>query len=78
MNRCDRKVDMAVAGCLSGAGVAAAGAAARNCPPEKADASPPLARLRYPANRLANVSDLKPDEEALQVLSGHRARRASC
>ena len=77
MKRCDRKVDIGRRWFLSGAGVAAAGAAAATVMPQKADASPQLARLRYPANRLANVSDLKPnaplqvaypDEEAPGVL----------
>ena len=61
MNRCDRKVDIGRRQFLSGAGVAAAGAAAATVVPGKAAASPQLARLTYPSNRLANVSDLKPD-----------------
>ena len=66
MNRCDRKVDIGRRWFLSGAGVAAAGAAAATVIPQRADASPPLARLSYPANRLANVGDLKPNT-AFQV-----------
>jgi arsenite oxidase small subunit len=66
MNRCDRKVDIGRRWFLSGAGVAAAGAAAAAVVPQKAEASPQLARLSYPANRLANVTDLKPNA-ALQV-----------
>ena len=61
MNRCDRKVDIGRRWFLSGAGVAAAGAAAAAVVPQKAEASPSLARLNYPANRLANVGDLKPN-----------------
>ncbi len=66
MNRCDRKVDIGRRWFLSGAGVAAAGAAAAAVVPQRAQAAPQLARLTYPASRLANVSDLKPNT-ALQV-----------
>ena len=61
MNRCDRKVDIGRRWFLSGAGVAAAGAAAAAVVPQRAEAAAPLARLTYPANRLANVSELKPN-----------------
>ena len=61
MKRCDRKVEIGRRQFLSGAGVAAAGAAAATVAPQKAAASPQLARLSYPSNRLANVSDLKAD-----------------
>lgn len=61
MNRCDRKVDIGRRWFLSGAGVAAAGVAAATVVPQPAEASAPLARVRYPSNRLANVSDLKTD-----------------
>jgi arsenite oxidase small subunit len=66
MKRCDRKVDIGRRWFLSGAGVAAAGAAAATVIPHSAEASPQLARLRYPANRLASINDLKPNEP-LQV-----------
>ena len=66
MKRCDRKVDIGRRWFLSGAGVAAAGAAAANIIPNRAEASPQLARLSYPSNRLANVGDLKANEP-LQV-----------
>ena len=66
MKRCDRKVDIGRRWFLSGAGVAVAGAAAGTVLPPVAEASTPLARVSYPANRLANMSDLKPNE-ALQV-----------
>jgi arsenite oxidase small subunit len=60
MGRCDRKVDLGRRWFLSGAGVAAAGAAAATVVPQRAGAAePPLARVQYPSNRLANVSDLK-------------------
>ena len=60
-NRCGRKVDMGRRWFLSGAGVAAAGAAAASVVPQGAKAGPQLARASYPSNRLANVSDLKPN-----------------
>ena len=66
MKRCDRKVDIGRRWFLSGAGVAAAGAAAATVIPNKAEASPQLARLSYPSNRLANIGDLKLNEP-LQV-----------
>ena len=66
MKRCDRKVDIGRRWFLSGAGVAAAGAAAATVIPSRAEASPQLARLSYPSNRLANIGDLKLNEP-LQV-----------
>jgi arsenite oxidase small subunit len=59
MKRCDRKVDIGRRWFLSGAGVAAAGAAAATVMPQPAKAAPSLARASYPSNRLANVGDLK-------------------
>jgi arsenite oxidase small subunit len=62
---------------LTGAGVAAAGVAASAVMVPSAAATPPLARVSYPSNRLANVSDLKlndplavsyPDADAPGVL----------
>ena len=47
---------------LTGAGVAAAGAAASTVPMPQAKAAPAQARVNYPSNRLANVRDLKPNE----------------
>jgi arsenite oxidase small subunit len=58
-NRCDRKVDMGRRWFVSGAGMAAAGAAAATVVPQRAEAGPQLARLSYPSNRLANIGDLK-------------------
>ncbi len=66
MKTCPRMVDVGRRKFLTGAGIAAAGAAAAAVVPHKAEASPQLARLSYPSNRLANVSDLKPNEP-LQV-----------
>jgi arsenite oxidase small subunit len=61
-NRCDRKVDIGRRQFLSGAGVAAAGAAAAVVSQRaEAEAFPQLARVEYPSNRLGNVSDLKPN-----------------
>ena len=62
MKRCDRKVDIGRRQFLSGAGVAAAGAAAATVVPQRAAANPQLARASYPSNRLANVSHLKENE----------------
>jgi arsenite oxidase small subunit len=47
---------------LSGVGTAAAGAAAAGLSIPEAKAAPPSARVNYPSNRLANVSDLKVNE----------------
>ena len=62
MNTCDRKVDLGRRWFLSGAGVAAAGAAAATVVPHRAEAAAPLARVQYPSNRLANISQLRSDE----------------
>jgi len=61
MKRCDRQVDIGRRWFLSGAGVAAAGAAAASVIPQRAEAKAPLARVSYPSSRLANVGDLKPN-----------------
>jgi arsenite oxidase small subunit len=66
MKSCDRLVDIGRRRFLSGAGVAAATVAAAAVVPQTAEASAPLARVVYPSNRLANVTDLKPNEP-LQV-----------
>ena len=75
MKRCDRKVDIGRRWFLSGAGVAAAGAAAATVIPNKAEASPQLARLSYPSNRLANIGDLKTQRAFASGLSGRRRAR---
>ena len=62
MSHCDRMVDAGRRKFLSGAGLAAAGAAVSTLAPNPAKASPPAARVDYPSNRLANVSDLKVNE----------------
>ncbi len=77
MKTCPTMVDVGRRKFLTGAGIAAAGAAAATVVPQKAAASPHLARLSYPSNRLANIGDLKantplqvayPDAEAPGVL----------
>ena len=76
MKQCDLMVNHARRRFLSGASMAAAGAAVAITTRE-AKAAPPAARLTYPSNRLANVSDLKvneplnvsyPDDDAPGVL----------
>ncbi len=77
MKGCPQMVDAGRRKFLSGAGVATAGAAAVAFMPQGAKAGPALARVSYPANRLANVKDLKlndpvnvsyPDADAPGVL----------
>jgi len=48
-NRCDRKVDIGRRWFLSGAGMAAAGAAAATVVPQRSEAATPLARVQYPS-----------------------------
>jgi arsenite oxidase small subunit len=74
---------------MSGAGMAAAGVAVTSVvPAHQAKAAPAAARVNYPANRLANIADLKvneplnvgyPDNDAPGVLLklGKRSRGAS-
>ena len=62
MDRCVRMVDVGRRKFLSGAGFAAAGAAVAQLSPQEAKAAPPAARVDYPSNRLANISDLKVNE----------------
>ena len=61
MKQCDHMVNHARRRFLSGASMAAAGAAVAITTRE-AKAAPLAARINYPSNRLANVSDLKVDE----------------
>lgn len=62
MSRCDRMVDAGRRKFLSGAGLAAAGAAASTMVPAQTSAAPSAARVDYPSNRLGNVGDLKLNE----------------
>lgn len=77
MKRCRNMVDLGRRQFLRGTGIAAAGVATAASLPQEAKAAPQLARVSYPSNRLANVSDLKlnepldvsyPDENAPGVL----------
>lgn len=77
MSRCDKLVDVGRRQFLRGSAFTAAGAAAAVAMPTSARAEVPLARVDYPSNRLANVSDLVvdqpfqvayPDDEAPGVL----------
>ncbi|ABE65010.1 Twin-arginine translocation pathway signal (plasmid) [Nitrobacter hamburgensis X14] len=62
MSHCDHLVDVGRRKFLSGAGLAAAGAAAATMVPVHAKAAPGSARVDYPSNRLANIGELKPNE----------------
>jgi len=62
MKRCHKMVDVGRRQFLSGASIAAAGVAVSAVVPQEAKAAAPLARVNYPSNRLANVSDLKLNE----------------
>ena len=62
MKRCDALVDVGRRKFLAGAGFAAAGAAAATVVVPEAQAVPAAARVNYPANRLANASELKVNE----------------
>src|SRR3989442_12594563 len=62
MLRCDRMADVGRRKFMSGAGLAAAGVAVTSIAPTPAKAAPAAARVDYPSNRLANISDLKSNE----------------
>jgi arsenite oxidase small subunit len=62
MSHCDKMVDAGRRRFLGGAGFAAAGAAVATMVPAQAKAAPGAARVDYPSNRLANISDLRPNE----------------
>lgn len=62
MKRCQMMVDVGRRQFLSGASMAAAGVAAATVVMPQAKAAPAPARVNYPSNRLANVSDLKLNE----------------
>jgi arsenite oxidase small subunit len=78
MKRCDLLVDVGRRRFLSGAGIAAAGAAASTVlPAQPADAQTPMARVAYPTTKLANLKDLRlnepmnvayPDDDAPGIL----------
>ena len=62
MRRCDKLVDTGRRQFLRGAGLGAAGVAVSTMLPVGAKADTPQARVNYPSNRLANISDLKVNE----------------
>jgi len=62
MAHCNRMVDVGRRKFLGGAGLAAAGAAVSTMVTPQAKAAPGAARVDYPADRLANLADLKPNE----------------
>jgi arsenite oxidase small subunit len=62
MKRCDLMVDAGRRKFLSGAGMAAAGAAATTALMGEAQAAPPPARVDYPSRGLANLRELKLNE----------------
>ena len=62
MKKCDAMVDAGRRKFLTGAGVAAAGAATSTVGVIEAEAAPLSARVDYPSNRLANLRDLKSNE----------------
>jgi arsenite oxidase small subunit len=63
VKKCDKLVDLGRRQFLRGGATAAvAGVAAAVVPGREAKASPSLARVTYPSNKVGNVKDLKVDE----------------
>ncbi len=62
MSRCRRMVDIGRRQFLRGGALASAGAAAALATSGRATAQPAAARVEYPSNRLANLSDLVENE----------------
>ncbi len=62
MKKCDLMVDLGRRRFLSGAGMAAAGAAATTMVPAPAQAKPAAALVEYPVSRLGTVAELKVNE----------------
>ncbi len=62
MKHCDRLVDVGRRQFLRGGALATVGAAASTVVSAPATAAPGLARVEYPSNRLANISELVVDE----------------
>jgi arsenite oxidase small subunit len=62
MERCRILVDVGRRKFLTGAGIAAAGAAVASIEIPDANSAPAAARVDYPSNRLANMRDLKVNE----------------
>ena len=61
MQGCRKMVDVGRRQFLRGGALATAGAAAATVLPSEAHAKPPAALVEYPSNRLANISQLKPN-----------------
>lgn len=62
MRRCNAMIEVGRRQFLKGGAIAAVGAAASSLTARSASAAPPLARVQYPSNRLANVADLTVNE----------------
>lgn len=62
MSRCQKLIDVGRRQFLRGGALATAGVAASVVSPGQAQATPAIAWVRYPANRLANISDLAENE----------------
>jgi arsenite oxidase small subunit len=62
MKSCDRLIDVGRRQFLRGTATAAAGGVAAALVVSRGQAAPPLARVAYPHNRLANLKDLKVDQ----------------
>ena len=64
MRRCDRLVDVGRRQFFSGSATAAAAAVATGMVSSTAQATPSLARVTYPSQRIGTVKDLKVDQPA--------------
>jgi arsenite oxidase small subunit len=62
MKRCNKLVEVGRRQFLRGASAAVAAMPATALLSGKAKSAPPSARVEYPSNRIANISDLKPNE----------------
>jgi arsenite oxidase small subunit len=62
MHSCNRLVRLGRRQFLRGGATAAATTVAASMIPQRADATPALARIAYPSSKLANIKDLKVDD----------------
>jgi len=62
MKRCNKMIDVGRRQFLTGGATAAAAVAAVGAIPATANATPALARVNYPSQRVGNVKDLKVDQ----------------
>jgi len=62
MTRCNKMIDVGRRRFLTGGATVAAAAVAVGAMPAPADATPSLARVSYPTQRIGNVKDLKVDQ----------------